>query len=275
MWIILLALFAMFCVAMILRYCGDAIASLEAFLEGKGAVVEPDDNCLDLDFLEVGNLFADIEKAFAVDLSEEDWAGVETIGQLFDRVCSRRSRLKDVGKCTGSLSCPNARAFLRLHAALRRLGYAKAMSVRSDLRSILAALRGKRLYAALSREAGLELPDLELHPVSWMVLGLVASIGIAVSAWLFRLGFSGLWGFVMLPTGALAIAMIADSLPGRIPARLARLGDFAADVAVWNYGRLYGEAGGATRRDAWKVFTTVAGKNAPWFRGEMNTDTRF
>ena len=265
MWVILLVLFAMFCVAMILRYCGDAIASLE----GKGAVAEPDENCLDLDFLEVANFIADIEKVFAVDLSEEDWAGVETVGQLFDRVCSRRSRLKD------GLSCPNARAFLRLHAALRRLGYAERMSVRSDLRSILAALRGKRLYAALSREAGLKLPDLELHPVSRMVLALVAGTGIAVSAWLFRLGFSGLWGFVMLPTGALAIAMLADSLPGRIPQRLARLGDFAADCAVWNYGRLYGEAGGAGAADAWKVFTTVAEKNAPWFRGEMNTDTRF
>jgi hypothetical protein len=221
-------------------------------------------NCLNLvgDGDDVDVLYA-IEEAFGVRISEAEALRCETVGQLFDIVSSKLN-IPDVRH----LRCPTALAFFRLRAALRRLGHVHRMRTKTDLRTIFRAHGAKRLHVSLSREAALKLPALELHPASTTALALMMACGVAFSLWF------GSW-LPLLGSAVLAV-ILGFVLPKTIPQRIASLGDFAADCAVWNYGRLSEQAGGARRGDVWKALTTIVRESTGTsFTGEMNYDTRF
>src|SRR5215472_708913 len=221
-------------------------------------------NCLNLvgDGDEIDVLYA-IEEAFGVKISDAEARRCETVGQLFDIVSSKLNIPE-----ARNLRCPTALAFYRLRAALRRLGHVHRVTTKTDLRAIFRAYGAKRLHLSLSSEADLKLPALQLHPASTAVLTFVTACGVAVSLCV------GSW-LALLGCAVLAI-ILGFVLPKTIPQRMASLGDFAADCAAWNYGRLSEQAGGARRGDVWKALTTVVRESAgTGFTGKMNYDTRF
>lgn len=204
-----------------------------------------------------------VEKAFGIRVSNAEASRCETVGDLFEIVCSKLN----ISEARG-LRCPTALAFFRLRAALRRSGHMHRISSKTDLRTIFRPHAAKRLRVGLSKETDLELPPLELHPTSVTVLMLVIACGVAVSIWL------GSW-YPLLGSAILSVAS-ASVLPKTIPERNARFGDFAASCAAWNYGRLSEQAGGTRRGDVWKALTTVVRESADTdFRGEINSQTRF
>ena len=222
------------------------------------------DNCLNLagDGDDVDVLYA-IEAAFGIKLSDAEALRCATIGQLFDIVSSKLS-IPEVR----NLRCPTALAFLRLRTALRRLGHMPLMTTKTDLRAIFRAHGAKRLHVSLSIEVDLKLPTLQLHPASTTVLAFITACGSAVSLWV------GSW-LPLLGSAVLAI-ILGFALPRTIPQRIACLGDFAADRAAWNYGRLSDQAGGARRDDVWKALTTIVrDSTGTSFAGEINHDTGF
>ena len=221
-------------------------------------------DCLNLvgDGDDVNVLYA-IEEAFGVKISDAEALRCKTVGQLFDIVSSKLYIPE-----ARNLRCPTAIAFFRLRAALRRSGHAHRMTAQTDLRAIFRAHGATRLHVRLSSEAGLKLPALHLHPASTAVLALVTACGVAVSLW------AGSW--LPLPGTAVLAIIFGFVLPKTIPQRIAGLGDFAADCAAWNYGKLSEQAGGARRSDAWKALTTIVRESTGTnFTGEMNYDTRF
>jgi hypothetical protein len=221
-------------------------------------------NCLNLvgDGDDVDVLYA-IEEAFGVKISDVEALRCETVGQLFDIVSSKLNISE-----ARNLRCPTALAFFCLRAALRRMGYVQRMTPKTDLSTIFRAHRAKGLHDSLSRETDLKLPALKLHPATITVLALIMACGAAFSLWF------GSW-LPLLGSAVLAI-ILSFVLPKTIPQRTANLGDFAANCAAWNYGRLSEQAGGARRRDVWKAVTTIVrDSTGTSFTGEMNYDTRF
>ncbi|MBY6242857.1 hypothetical protein [Methylosinus sp. Sm6] len=220
-------------------------------------------NCLNLDGDDDVELLRAVEEAFGVKISDAEALRCETIGELF-HIVSSKLNLSDAR----GLGCPTALAFVRLRAALRRLGHARHASSKTDLRIVFREHGATRLHDDLSRETGLKLPPLVLHPASAMVLTLIVACGVAFS----------LWAGSGLPLlGSAIIAVIsAFILPKTIPEGTDSLGDFAASSAAWNYGTLSMQAGGARPRDIWKALTIViqqsTGSN---FKHELNSDTRF
>lgn len=204
-----------------------------------------------------------IEDAFGVKISAPEALRCETVGQLFDIISSKLS-ISDARH----LRCPTALAFFRLRAALRRLGYLERMTHETDLRTIFRAHGARRLHISLSREANLRLPGLDLHSATVAVFALITACGVALSlcsdSWLPFLG------------SAVLAVILGSVLPRTIPQRTASLGDFAAECAAWNYGRLSEQAGGARPRDVWKAVTTIVRDGSgTGFMGEINYETRF
>jgi hypothetical protein len=221
-------------------------------------------NCVNLvgDGDDVDVLYA-IEKAFGVKISDAEALRSETVGQLFDIVCSKLN-IPDAR----NIRCPTALAFFRLRAALRRLGHAHRTTTKTDLRAIFRAHGAERLHFSLSSETDLKLPALQLHQASTIVLALIAACGVVVSLWL------GTW-LPLLGSAVLAI-MLGFVLPKTISQRIANLGDFAVECAAWNYARLSTQAGGSKRGDVWKALIIIVRQSTGTsFTGEINSDTRF
>jgi hypothetical protein len=221
-------------------------------------------NCLSLggDGDDVSVVYG-VEKAFGVKISNTEALRCETVGQLFDVICSK---LKMSG--ARNLGCPTALAFFRLRAALRRRGHEQRMTPDTDLRAIFHAHGAKRLRSSLVRELNLDLPSLQLHSASDTALVLVWACGFPVAVW------AASW--VPLLAFTILTVMLGFVLPRTLPEDVAKLGDLAVRCAAWNYGRLSQQCGGAKPREVWKALTIVVPESSgTGFEGEMNYDTRF
>jgi hypothetical protein len=221
-------------------------------------------NCLNLvgdgDELDV---LRGVEKAFGVKISNAEAHRCETVGMLFDVICSHL-KISDARH----LRCPTALAFFRLRAALRRRGYVQRITPDLDLRAAFHAHGGRRMHASLARELGLDLPGLQLDSTSANLLVLVWACGFPLAVW------AASW--VPLLACTILTIMLGLVLPRTLPEGIARLGDFAVSCAAWNYGRLSEQCGGARPCAAWQAFTIVVRESAgTGFEGEMNYDTRF
>jgi hypothetical protein len=220
-------------------------------------------NCLNLvgdgDELDV---LSGVQKAFGVEISNAEARRCETVGMLFDVICSKL-KMSDARH----LGCPTSLAFFRLRAALRRRGYTQRITPDLDLRAGFHARGVRRMHASLAREVGLDLPGLQLHSASAAVLVLVWACGFPLAVW------TASW--VPLLACTILTIMLGLVLPRTLPDGIAKLGDFAVSCAAWNYGRLAEQCGGARPCGAWKAFTIVVRESSgTGFEGEMNYDTR-
>ena len=220
-------------------------------------------NCLNLvGDGDEGDLRFAIEQAFAVRISDEEAIRCETVGDLFDIVSA-----KLMASRPRSRGCPTAIAFFRLRGALRRLGYLERLTPKSDLRAVSCAQGTRHFQHSLSRESGLKLPELEFQSSSIAAMAIIMAFGAAFAIWIGS-------GLPLLGCTVLAV-VLGFVLPKSIPAEIANLGDYAANCAAWNYGRL-SEQTGVRPGDAWKALAVVVrDSTGSGLEVEMNRDTRF
>ena len=209
------------------------------------------------------DLALDVEKAFAVKLTDAEARRCETVGRLYDIVASKLN----ISDARG-LRCPTALAFFRLRAGLRRIGYQHRVTSKTKLRSLFRGREGKAVRRRLETETGLALRFPMLDSMGLGVLSFVLVAGLVAAL--------GLGSWMPLLAGIGATIIIARLLPQPLPAETKDLGQLAVACAVWNYGQLSAACGGARSSDLWKALVEILVQHCGTeFRSEIDRGTRF
>jgi hypothetical protein len=196
----------------------------------------------DLDSVEV---VISLEKAFAVNISDDEASSCNTVGDIYDLLYSRFStQIGAPGSCMTSM------AFYRLRRSLRRLH--PGVEFRPDTPLALCAGRNARAFLdRLRSDSGLQLPRAQGRWLSWAgwLLMIVAVLGIALVAVI-----KGPHIFYVAGIMLIGLSVGATTLdPGALPRDCKTLGGLAAKVSALNYGAL-AQSGGAV----WRTFCRVS-----------------
>lgn len=203
----------------------------------------------------------DTEKAFGIEITDEEAEAIHTVGGLHDLVCSKI-------EFAPQSVCLSARAF----RSLRDASFAEPRAVRPSTRiaDLRQGLSEHRWCRTMSKRSGLDFEVGEAHMLfGWLFLALFfAPFGILViwskESLLWSLSSFLLW--LLLPLFRYA------------PARLSRRTETAAELVRRsmgrNYARLREEAGSGNRADVWLAVCGIV-RDITGHDGPINRDTTF
>lgn len=192
-------------------------------------------------------LEAEIERAFDVRLSDEEYAAMVTVGDVHAALVHRLTATP--GACATSMT------FYRLRRALRLMG----MSGRVGPDAVLPSgfiRRPNAHFAALSRWSGLWLPPTY---GGWMMSGGLLVALVAVGLVIFGIAAHVNLAFWIAAALTLIAIMLAWLDPGRLPAELATVGGLARAAAPINFGRLARQGARVNDDGVWAALCEVIG----------------
>ncbi|MFO1186132.1 MAG: acyl carrier protein [Alphaproteobacteria bacterium] len=185
-----------------------------------------------------------IEKAFGIQITDEEARGCRTVGDIFDVV-------KDWFAKAEGKKCATAMAFYRLRKGLE--GSRRKMKPETALRGLHPG-SARVFFKELADASGVRCPDPGLSWVGYFGLT-VALSGLASLVVVAFIDFDSLW---WLSIAAFALGLITVKLdPGIVPRKFATLGDLSEKVAALNFGRLAGQGARANDRDIWNALVGV------------------
>ena len=168
--------------------------------------------------LDAVELLIEIEAAFGISLHDEDVSQVVTVGQLYESVCCSLS-------ATDRLSCClSAAAFYRVRQLLISVTGAERSHVRprTDMQTLIPALRRKAAWRRMARSSDLRLPSLALPrwgvPLAIVLTALLISLAVFAVGWPLSL--------ILVAPGLVVAVWMIDCLFGTVlRRRLELLGD--------------------------------------------------
>jgi len=124
--------------------------------------------------LEFVELFLAVENAFGFSIPNEDAAGLDTVGKLYDYILAHRFRGYQED-CLSSITFYKLRRVMMSVLRIPR----KEIRVSTELSEIIPARR-RRTWKALRRETGLRLPQLR-RPVWATTIAALATFGLGIA----------------------------------------------------------------------------------------------
>ena len=204
---------------------------------------------------DVEELLADVQMSFWVELDRNDLVECYTLGQLFDRVCSKMGP-------AGEPRCLTSAAFYRVRRFLaeeRRIGI-KQIKPHTPLQDVVPWLNRRASWERI--ETGLRVGLPPLQPSARLMWGnLVAALAIAFS--LAVPGHkTGVWHLIGIALRVLVWTMFAwvlalivtKPLHRAFPEKIKTVGDLARAIARRNHAKMAAEVGGSTSGQAWRSF---------------------
>ena len=189
-----------------------------------------------------------IEDAFGIQITQDDYFGVSTVGDLHRLILSKLPE-------PNSKRCLTSAAFYRLRRGIvETLGVERrSICPATPLEDVLPREGRRRAWRRL--EAAVDLPFLELELPSTMALALLV-LGIALSVVPgVCFGLSGAWIGLLFFVGLLAFSrlliLLASPFAVCFPNNAATIGDLARDLAAINHGRLAAETGVSNGQEVW------------------------
>lgn len=206
-------------------------------------------------------VFKEIERAFALKLTQADVGHWRTVGDM------HRTLTALLGDRRGDTACATAMAFYRLRAALG--GRESGITPRTPL-APLAAPHPRRWRLAVERSSGLRLPPFVM---TWPgQIGCLAAMGAML----------GILADVMLQSGWLALGSAGVLAAGilacridrlKVPTRLSTFGDLATSVARANAGALAAQGARLGERDIWDALCAILSEETGVAADSMGPDS--
>lgn len=225
---------------------------------------------LEIDDEDSVGVVVDLEKVFDLKISDDEAAGMRSVGDIFDFL---RARFATAEPGRG---CFTALAFYRLRRAIRDIaGIDAALSPSTDV-SVFPN-RNARLFAReIETHTGLGFPNLS---ATW-----IGKIGaccwvLAACALLFSGPLASVTGFPVFAwwVAALGFFITGQLLwhgdPRRLPPEYRTIGDLARKIALLNYGKLNKLGARARDDDIWLSMSEVLSKYTPMPCAQFTRDT--
>ena len=220
-------------------------------------------NSLDLD-PEWGaiDLLEEVEAAFGIKIANEDAEQCETVGDLYDIVCTHLPEWDAQGG-----DCGSSMVFYRIR---RSLSPDDRRGIVPDSALVVTGLPPSRLFKKLKMDTGLRLPAYHL---TWLGLTggflLVGGVIAAIVALL-----AGLWSV----SGVAAVIALAGVPllrldPGTLPAGITTVGDLVRRAVPLNAAKL--KDNGGRPADRWSVLVALAAEYGALPPDEIGPDTFF
>lgn len=216
-----------------------------------------------------------IHYSFWVDLSVEELARAETVGQLFDLIVSKQ-------KLPMSGGCLSQTALYRLRTALvNALGIKRSeIKPQTPLAEFMPTKTRKTQWEKLSQEVRLSVPELR-YP-GWLQVWLaIAFVGTAVSMFagyrFLKTPDAGmLWMVLPWPWGAFWLAAVPALIaPFKRELPLRTVGDLTEFIAVHEHSLLVDQQGGWNQRGAMNTLYKIISEQTGVPIHKILPETRF
>ncbi len=197
------------------------------------------------------DIVRDLEKSFAIIISDTESGSWRTLGDVFELILKR---YRDSG--LGGRSCGSAMAFYRVRVGLDLI--APGINLRPEmLFRDITPVSAKRVFRSVEARTGLRLPP---KAKSWIgycgVIGMIAGFVGAIPAEFFA-GAQGLeTAGVLVGVGLLMIYID----PEKFPKDCKTIGDLSKKVAKLNLGHLAKTGARAGEKELWDTLTEVASR---------------
>ncbi len=221
------------------------------------------------------SLVTAIRYSFWVDLSTEELARAETVGQLYDLIVSKQ-------KLPMSGGCLSQTAFYRLRTALVNALGVKRSEIRpqTPLSELMPAKTRKAQWEKLSQEVRLSVPELR-YP-GWLqvclAIAFVAAVAVTFAGYRFLktpdarmmwMILPWVWGGFWLAAVPALIAPFKRELP------LLTVSDLTDFIAVHEHSLLVDQQGGWNQRDAMNTLYKIISEQTGIPLHQITPETRF
>lgn len=231
--------------------------------------------------LDVVEILFEIEDAFGIEIANEEYTKLTTVGELHT-IVTRMLPAPTDGPCLTTI------AFNRLRRALTSVFGVPRASVKRDvaLCDVMPARSRRKVWARIQRDLAMRLPPLQRPTgivVGMAIVSAVAGIAAAVvtidierqhdlfeavvTAFLFAVTV----GLFTFPATFACTRPFATC----IPAVCATIGDTARALLVKNYQALGAEAGAHNEKEQWRVIKTIVSEQLDVPAEKITRDTRF
>ena len=223
--------------------------------------------------LDAVELVMEVEDAFGFSIPNEDAAGLDTMGKLYDCVLAHRFRGKqDV--CLSSMTFYKVRRALMSVLEVER----NALRVSTELSAIIPKRR-RRTWRAIEKVAGLRLPM--LRRPRWVVtiatLAVIA-LGITVPALLGLRPFGGgmATAFISMIVFAFIFYRLTQFSAYVFPPDVETVGQLTKAVLARNYQPIVAEAKqSATDDEVWDILRRIVGEQLGVRIDQLTKETDF
>jgi acyl carrier protein len=205
-----------------------------------------------------------LERAFALKISNEEAAACHTVGDIYDLLQARFA-----GKIGQSGACMTSMAFYRLRRSLRVLRPGTDWRPNTAL-AASAGWNARAFLAELRQASGLQMPEPQGRWVGGVgcALFFLAIVGVAIAGFKSAL-IVGLASAAMLVIGSLLLRFD----PGGLPEGCATLGELAIKVGALNYGALATVGGAVRPSDLWDAMVEVLSAQSDLPASAVSRDT--
>ena len=218
-------------------------------------------------------LVLEVENAFGFSIPNEDAAGLDTVGKLYDYVLAHRFRGKQ-DACLSSMTFYKLRRTLMPVLQIPR----DAVRVSTELSAIVPKHR-RRMWRAIAKTAGLRLPL--LRRPDWVVtVATLAAVGLGIATPLL-LGLKPFRGGVAVALVAVggfgfAFAWLTEFLAYEFPPDVATVGQLAKATLARNYQPIVAEAKqSATDAEVWDILQRIMVEQLGVRADQLKRETSF
>jgi len=184
-------------------------------------------------------LVIEAEETFGIKISDDEAAGVITVGDLYQLVARKTGRDRPIG-----VACLSATTYRLIRAALPPLadGTSRRVRPRDSLRQFMPDVASRQWWAALEASLGLDLPSLERPPWLNALIKISAPAASFMVAWSLLQAPIPLAAFVVGPllwfVANRLLDQITQQFATRVPATCGTMGELTTAVMARNYGAL-------------------------------------
>jgi acyl carrier protein len=218
-------------------------------------------------------LLMEVEDAFGFSIPDEDAAGMDTVGKLYDYILAHRVEGKQEG-------CLTSVAFYRLRRVLTSICGLARRDVHPSIETakVIPAMRRRR-WSQLQASMGLRLPALR-RPAWVTATATILGCALVVAAAVFLAARGGTTAIVLL--GACVIVavpwllyQVTLPLAVVIPTECATVGGLAKAILQKNYGAISDQCQRANAEEAWTALRDLIVKQLGVRPDEVTREASF
>ena len=222
-----------------------------------------------LDYVE---LVMAVEEAFEIEIEDEAYQSVETVGDLHELVLVRLAARRDEAR--DPVACARVPAFNRIRRALIEVAGVERRDVRpAAALDELVPREGRRAaWEKLRDQSRLRWPGLTAP--AWLLwITLAASVTACAAAYVF---YSLTWSLILVFGGCFLLILNATrALQVELPGGVSTVGDLTQTVARWNYGLLVSGREPASPDEVWKLLVEIIEEQLAIPRSEIRPEASF
>ena len=188
-----------------------------------------------------------IEAAFAITVTNEEAQQIESVGDLYDLICSKVKAVAD-----GQLPCLTATAFRRIKRALRERLPDHQILPETPMRQVLRGMPPGQLLRRLAADTGLSMPGPTMRLSG---AGMMALTFVVLPLCLYQFDIAP-----PIVSGSLGIALtfaVARYWPSGLPRHVTTVGELARSAAAKNIAALSKQDGAVRTSDVWAALVSI------------------